>query len=199
MNKEINYPIKYAVLELKERGGYLVGYEDITQGFIVSKCYVIESNIVYNSDGSNKIIHKVVFPFDNIENFKISLRNGRQNIGNAQMPKYDACGKIYPINVVTDLFDSYDFAKVAAEEKNEEHRRNLLSKVPSSISARFSKLSWQEHYENLRQEFEEKLEICNLFEQLVLQTTEDMNISEELSTDKQKSFVKVLKPIKKQI
>lgn len=199
MNKEINYPIKYAVLELKERGGYLVGYEDITQGFIVSKCYVIESNIVYNSDGSNKIIHKVVFPFDNIENFKISLRNGRQNIGNAQMPKYDACGKIYPINVVTDLFDSYDFAKVAAEEKNEEHRRNLLSKVPSPISARFSKLNWKKHYENLRQEFEEELEICNLFEQLVLQTTEDMNISEELSTDKQKSFVKVLKPIKKQI
>lgn len=89
MNKEINYPIKYTILELKERGGYLVGYEDITQGFVVSKCYVIESSIAYNADGSNKIIHKVVFPFQNIESFKISLRNGMQNIGNAEISRHN--------------------------------------------------------------------------------------------------------------
>ena len=33
MSEEINYPIKYAVLELKERGGWAVNYENITQGF----------------------------------------------------------------------------------------------------------------------------------------------------------------------
>ena len=199
MNKEINYPIKYAVLELKEKGGYLVGYEDIMQGFIISKCYVIESDIVYNSDGSNKIIHKVVFPFNNIEKFKNSLRNGRQNIGEAEVPKYDACGRIYPINIVTNLFDSYESAKVAAIEKNEEYIRNLLSKIPAPLPATLSIVNWQKYYEESKQKFENGLEICNLFEQLILTATEDMDISEEVITDKQKSFVKTLRPIKKQI
>ena len=194
MNKEINYPIKYAVLELKEKGGYLVGYEDITQGFIVSKCYVIESSIIYNSDGSNKVIHKVVFPFQDIEGFKISLRNGRQNIGNAEVPKYDACGRIYPINVVTDLFDSYESAKVAAIERNEDYEHNIISKVPTPIPARLSNSNWQKQYEELKQEFQNELEICNFFEQLVLAATENMDISEEVITDEQKSFVKTLKP-----
>ena len=199
MNKEINYPIKYAVLELKEKGGYLYGYEDITQGFIVSKCYVIESSIIYNPDGSNIIIHKVVFPFKDIENFKISLRNGNQNIGNVETPQYDACGRIYPTNVVTDLFDSYELAKETAKEKNEEHRCNLISKVPVPISARLSNSNWQKQYEELKQKFDNGLEICNLFEQLVLAATEDMNISEEVTTNEQKSFVKTLKPTKKHI
>ena len=199
MNKEINYPIKYAVLELKEKGGYLVGYEDITQGFIASKCYVIESDIVYNSDGSNKIIHKVVFPFNNIEKFKNSLRNGRQNIGEAEVPKYDSCDRIYPISIVTDLFDSYESAKVAAEEKNEEYIRNLLSKIPAPSPAILSIVNWQKYYEESKQKFENGLEICNLFEQLILTATEDMDISEEVITDKQKTFVKTLRPIKKEI
>ena len=55
--KCINYPIKYAVLELKSRGGWLVGFRDITQGFIASKCYVVETNIVYHQDGGNSITH----------------------------------------------------------------------------------------------------------------------------------------------
>ena len=193
MNKEINFPIKYAVLELKENGGYLTGYKDITRGFIASKCYVVESAIVYNSDGSSKIVHKVVFPFNNIEKFKLSLRNGRQNIGNAEVPKYDACNHIYPISIVDELFDSYDFAKFAAEERNEDYRCNILSKTPSSIINSDTKLNWQEQYEYLRKEFEEELEICNLFEKLILLETKDMDINEELSTDKTKSFIKVLK------
>ena len=199
MNKEINYPIKYAVLELKEKGGYLVGYEDITQGFIASKCYVVESNIIYNSDGSNKVIHKVVFPFQDIECFKISLRNSRQNIGNPEVPRYDACGRIYPINIVTDLFDSYESAKVAAIERNEEYIRNSLSKIPAPSPATLPIVNWQKYYEESKQKFENGLEICNLFEQLILTATEDMDISEEVITDKQKTFVKTLRPIKKEI
>lgn len=199
MNKAINYPIKYAVLELKEKGGWSVKYEDITQGFIVSKCYVIESNIVYNPDGSNNIIHKVVFPFQDIETFKNSLINGKQNIGKAEIPRYDACNRISPINVVTDLFDSYETAKEAAQEKNEEYECSIILQVPNPIDTRLSNSNWKEQYEILKQEFRARLEKCNLFEQLVLKATEDMTISKEASMDKQKSFVKVLKPVKKQV
>ena len=174
MNKEINYPIKYTVLELKENGGYQAGYEDITQGFIVSKCYVIESSIIYNPDGSNVVTHKVVFPFKDIEEFKISLRNGSENIGTAQIPRYDGSGSIYPISIVPDLYDSYEEAKVAAEEKNKEHRYNLILNKESIGK------------------FETSLEICNKFERLVLAATEDMDISKEVNTNK----VNTLKPVK---
>ena len=63
MKEKVNFPIKYAVLELTQSGGWMVDYKDITKGFIVSKCYVIEDNIIYDSDGNSKIVHKVFFPF----------------------------------------------------------------------------------------------------------------------------------------
>ena len=37
----MGFPIKYAVEELKVDGGYVYDYNDITKGFIVSKCYVL--------------------------------------------------------------------------------------------------------------------------------------------------------------
>ena len=80
MNKIINYPIKYAVLELKKRGGWAVDFEDVTQGFIVSKCYVVESNIVYNADGTNSVKHKVVFPYDDISLFEIAKSKSKETL-----------------------------------------------------------------------------------------------------------------------
>lgn len=37
------YPIKYAVERLTIGGGYKNGYEDVTEGYIVSKCYVADT------------------------------------------------------------------------------------------------------------------------------------------------------------
>lgn len=119
--------------------------------------------------------------------------NGSQNIGEENIPSYDACNRPYPINIVTDLFDSYEKAKIIAEGKNEECRHNLILKVAMGNS------NWKEKFEVLKQEFEQRLELCNLFERLVLEATEDMNISEQLSIDEQESSVKVLKPMRKQI
>ena len=190
MSKEINYPIKYAVLELKKRGGWSVGYEDITQGFIVSKCYVVESNIIYHSDGKNEVTHKVIFPFKDISCLEVSLMNSSQNIGEENIPSYDACNRPYPINIVTDLFDSYEKAKIIAERKNEECRHGLILKVA------IGNPNWKEKFEVLKQEFEQRLELCNLFERLILEATEDMNIS-ELSTYEQEPSVKILKPMRR--
>ena len=48
-------------------------------------------------------------------------------------------------------------------------------------------------YELLKQDFEKKAKLCNLFEQIVLEKTNDMRITNE----KEDSYVKVLKPFKK--
>ena len=197
MNKEINYPIKYAVLELKERGGWSVGYKDITQGFIVSKCYVIESSIIYNADGSYKTIHRVVFPFSDIAAFKDSLAYGKQYIGKPEIPRYDACGNIYPIDIVTSLFDSYEQARVMATYKNKEYKDNLVFEIPDFLSNNFLNSNWKEQINALEQKFLQNLAVCNLFEQLVLRETKDMTTSEEEFDDK--NVVKILKPVKRQI
>ena len=83
--------------------------------------------------------------------------------------------------MVADLFDSYEEAKIIAEEKNEMCRHNLILEVIMEDQ------KWKEKFEILKQEFEKRLELCNLFERLVLEATEDMKISE------QESFAKILK------
>lgn len=169
MSKEIQLPIKYAVLELKEKGGY----KDITRGFIVSKCYVMESNVIHNPDGSKKRIYKVAFPFNDIAYLKDSLKNGAKNIGNKNVLSYDGDNVSHSVDEVTDLFDVYETAKVTAEQKNKEYEQNLNRDEQLGI---------------LKQDFEQNLEFCYLFEQLVLEETKDMKITEHLFIDGQDSF-----------
>ena len=177
MKEDFKYPIKYAVQELKQRGGWSVGYKNITQGFIVSKCYVVGSNIKYFADGSYKINHKVVFPFDDIEGLKISLRHGRNYIGDENFPAYDACDRPRTTTVVNSLFDSYADAKVVAELKNEEYKRDLILEISILDS------DWKEKYNKLLDDFDERLRIANIFEKLTLCQTEDLIVTEDFDTN----------------
>ena len=195
MTREINYPIKYAVLELKERGGWAVHYEEITNGFIVSKCYVIGSEVVYNSDGTSTIKHHVAFPYEDIETFKASFRNRKINIGKENILHYDVNNKPWPIRIVSSIYDSYEEAKKDALDKNEDYKHNIIYNVPSPKGG--LKLNWKEQYESLIKEFENNLELCNLFEQLVITETENMTVSKDISTDLEKLTIKILKPLKK--
>lgn len=175
-------------MELKKEGSWETNYENVTQGFIVSKCYVIKSNIAYHCDGGNVITHKVVFPFDDISGLQFSIKNDEQNIGKENRP----CNIPYPVSVVTDLFDSYDDAKIASERKNEEYRYNLILDVVENPN-------WKEQFENLKQKFAKRLELCYLFEKLLLEKTKDMKITELQAVDKEESYVIILKPSAKQI
>ena len=194
MTKELHYPIKYAVLELKEKGGYSVGYEDITYGFIASKCYVLGSSIRYNSNGSYSINHKVVFPYEDISCLEVSLKYDKTNIGNEQIPSFDACSRPYPINIVDSLFDSYEDAKLVAEEKNEEYRKSLVSKAIARGVVTSS--NYDKYIEIIENDFDDKLKLSYLFEQLSLDATKNMDITLE-SPSKTQDSIKVLHPMKK--
>lgn len=188
MFKEINYPIKYAVLELKENGGWATGNKCITLGFIVSKCYVLKSKVVYHSNGTSTINHEVVFPFEDISLFKSSLRSNQINIGTENIPNYDACDRPYPVNIVSAIFDAYEQAKAEANEKNDQMKFNKIRRL--SVTGPSLNALIREHEENLK--------ICNEFEQLVLKAAENMIISEEPPMDSESPAVRVLKPIKSQ-
>ena len=183
MNKEINYPIKYAVLELKEVGGYSQGWEDITKGFIVSKCYVVESKIKYLADGSSEIYHKVVFPHKDLSEFKVALKlRNNTSVGDRITPQYNALSKPYPIDIVTDLFDTYEDAKIVSDDKNKElyHRITCYLDVDYLVK----------NLDRINTEFATEMELCGLFEKAILEETEDMNISKSEDID---GIVKKLK------
>lgn len=174
MSKELKYPIKYAVLELKEQGGWLVGYKDITQGFIVSKCYVVGSEIKYYSNGKNDTIHKVVFPFKNISDYRLSLQRGTTYRNYETVPSYDACGNHCPVDIVSTLFDNYEEAHEIAFKKNKEMERNLI------LNVSLSNENEKEKYEKLKMDFLANLNVCHKFEELILSQTENMNVSDSL-------------------
>lgn len=186
MSKDNNFPIKYAILELKENGGYITNYKDIVRGYIVSKCWLVESSIKYFSNGNSKLFHRVIFPYKDLDTLKTSLCHDDEYIGERVTINYDFNYNPYPIDVVSELFDSYDDAKIIAEEKNQKMKNNIASKIHFSISdPRFRQtLSDYEH------EFAEQLSICQLFEKLSLLETEDMTITEGTSHDKGPQLLK---------
>lgn len=176
MIKELHYPIKYAVLELKVDGGYAVNYKDITQGFIASKCYVVGNETKYYEDGTSKIIYKVVFPYQDIHTFQNQRRINvfeENDIGKRIIPGYDYYNNPYPVNIVDDIYDTYEEAKDASKQKNHIHRIKLYNNVS------FSDPEYQKKVDELMDEFEKSLQDCYAYEKLVLNETEDMNISTE--------------------
>jgi len=186
MSSKNMYPIKYAVLELKEHGGWVTGYKDIVRGNIVSKCYVVESSIKYFSSGESQIFHKVVFPFSDLETFKQSLRNQSEYIGEKTAPRYDANGNPYPVDIVAELFDTYEDAKIKAHEQNENLKHQIISRVLCSISD----ASFKQKLADYEKEYMEQLSICELFEKNVLLNTEDMNITHEMNENKKLQLLK---------
>lgn len=161
MKKELNYPIKYAVLELKEHGGWEHNYEDITVGFIVSPCYVINQNTRYYSDGTNKTTYQVVFPYKDIHTYKY------RNIFNEKTdtPHYSLYKICLNCNEVSDIFDTYEKASIAAEKANTNKRKSIFCRVSE--------------YQNLLNKHNENLEICKRFEQLILERTANMSITKD--------------------
>ena len=176
MSQEQKYPIKYAVLELKERGGWLVGYEDIIRGYIASKCYVVESLIKYLPSGKQEILHKVVFPITDLEGFKLKLSRNSLYFEKDSV-KYDACNNPYPIRIVEEIFDNYEETKIQAKHKNKDLERKII--INGTIHLPISNQEFKETLKKLKNEFTEQLSICELFEQTITENTKDMEITKE--------------------
>ena len=116
MEKVLNYPIKYAILELKTKGGFIHNFEDITVGFIVSKCYVVNQNIRYYEDGSSKTTYHVVFPYNDIHNFKWRTLGGFTFYDTEISPSFGYHGNCMNANVVSSIYDNFDEADKYLED-----------------------------------------------------------------------------------
>ena len=165
MESRLNYPIKYAVLEVKENGEFIDSYDTLVKGYIVSKCYVVRTTLDYLDNGNITIKHDVVFPYKDITYFKDSAPFG--GLGYKNIPLYDNSGEPYPTNTVYELFDSYEEAKELANLKNKE----LLDKILSLNGLT------DEAIEIIGEDFSKNLEECNEFENAILKETQDIKLN----------------------
>lgn len=169
MKKDLGYPIKYAVLQLKVPGGWIDNYDDVTIGFIVSKCYVIEKKVRYFGNGASQESYKVVFPFKNFREFQCSLLDGKQYYEEASIPIYNSYNGTYQNGeVVSSVFDTFEDALEVAEDENRKKRRLMLSGIQVS------------NYNSVVEEFEKNLYLCKTYEEFILENTAEMLISNDI-------------------
>ena len=168
MNETIKLPRKYAVLELKEQGGWGENYRDITVGYIPSMCYLVETTTKYLSDGNTKVTSKVVFPYRNISQFKQNLRQGTEEIGEKEEPEYNYQGQVLNAEEVQYVFESYEEAEYLAEIYNGNIHAHLLDGISLSES------DWKDKFRHKEEIFQENQTICKRFAGQVKLKTESV-------------------------
>lgn len=184
MNRDLRYPIKYAVLELKKEGGWPDNYEEVTIGYIASKCYLVESSTIYRDDGESNIRHFVVFPYSDFTSFYLPYETNGLRLPKEDEPKYNACNNPYPVRIVEKLFDSYEDAKRQAEIQNCELKHERVSRLCVEKNQ-----TWKDVIFKFDKKFNEDMIRCNLFESMISEATKDDVITES-------SKIKTLKQLK---
>ncbi len=138
--KEVKYPIKYALMPMKEQTGWEPGLNELervfdTVAYIAAKCYVISERKEYSSDGTSKTKYEVVFLF---EKSNVSYRDDYK----PTVPRYNVYSKeCYNSIFVDQLFDSFDVASKLADERNEEtfHKGLALMFLGEDLESRVAK------------------------------------------------------------
>ena len=170
----MDYPIKYAVEELKVDGGINYEYEDITKGFIVSKCYVLEDRLIYLPNGETCQKFVVSFPYDQFEYFTRWFRQNsykymsyiydlyKNYIENKHDPSREHLRDGHPLHFVCELFDDFLEAKEMVDHKNNQLKGEILANTGRKA------------YEKLLKEFDDTMTMCGEYEKFIFANTSDM-------------------------
>ncbi len=175
---EINYPVKYAILGIKEQVGWTHGLHELeieyrVCGYIVSKVYLVGERIKYNSNGTSEKSYQVVFPYPEI----MKMRR--------ELPSYDVNYQCWNYTNVLQVFEDFEQAKEITNEKNKELRKNCWL----TVSFSFSNPNWENEINEKQKKFDNRLQVYKEFEQMILDETADMIITKE---EKSKSRVREL-------
>lgn len=113
MLNNLEYPIVYGILEVKEsvgmisRGGKLE--DDIeTVAYIVERCYLLSKRTQFFPDGTSLDEYQVVFPYKDLQYMGLVKRE----------PEFSKQGECINSNILTTVFPSFEEAKMAASYKN---------------------------------------------------------------------------------
>ncbi len=156
MKNELNYPIKYAVLGIKEQEDEIVAY-------IAEKVYVISEKVEYFKDGTSKKKYQVVFPFKNRKDYKTG----------GVTPEFTHYNQCYNSDIIDDLYDSYEEAKSISSTLNKKLREDSLVGIDRTIKG------WPEKIMSKQRIFDQKLAIYEDLELAIASLEIGMLISEE--------------------
>lgn len=156
MKNELNYPIKYAVLGIKEQEDEIVAY-------IAEKVYVISEKVEYFKDGTSKKKYQVVFPFKNGKDYKTG----------GVTPEFTHYNQCYNSDIIDDLYDSYEEAKSISSTLNKKLREDSLVGIDRTIKG------WPEKIMSKQRIFDQKLAIYEDLELAIASLEIGMLISEE--------------------
>lgn len=185
---EKGYPIKYAVEELTISSGYKNGYDDIIEGYIVSKCYVTDTKVSYYNGMEPRITYEVVFPFRRYENFKSDLDSGIKYNETPIKPARDASGNACHTQTVYRLFDTFEEAKKEAEASNSVLWKNELMNLSLLDD------DWKSKYKNDLLEHKIRLGICSCYESFIAEHTKDMEVTSIITLNEPENSKLTLKP-----
>ena len=156
MKNELNYPIKYAVLGIKEQEDEIVAY-------IAEKVYVKNEKVEYFKDGTSKKKYQVVFPFKNRKDYKTG----------GVTPEFTHYNQCYNSDIIDDLYDSYEEAKSISSTLNKKLREDSLVGIDRTIKG------WPEKIMSKQRIFDQKLAIYEDLELAIASLEIGMLISEE--------------------
>jgi len=106
--KKVKYPVKYALLPIKERRINKDGEEFfINICHIVSKVFVTKEFRVYLEDGNYDVNYSICFPYE---------VNSDGIIEEMRIPSFNSSD--YNETIAFDLYDNYEEAQKAKEDKN---------------------------------------------------------------------------------
>ena len=185
---EKGYPIKYAVEELTISSGYKNGYDDIIEGYIVSKCYVTDTNISYYTGMEPRITHEVVFPFRKYEKFKFDLGSGVKYHETPITPRRNARGNASYTQTVDKLFDTFEEAKKEAEIANSDIWKTELYNI-SLLDG-----DWRIKHKRALLEHKTRLGVCSCYETFITEHTKDMEVTPMITLNEPENSKLILKP-----
>lgn len=185
---EKGYPIKYAVERLTVSGDQKNGYDDITEGYIVSKCYVADTRISYYNGMEPRIIHEVVFPFRKYERFKFDLGSGVKYNETPVTPSRNASGNASYTQTVDKLFDTFEEAKKEAELANSNIWKTELMNL-SLLDG-----DWREKHKSALIEHKTRIGVCSCYERFIEEHTKDMEITSMITLNEPENSKLILKP-----
>lgn len=180
MEKEINYPIKYAIMPIEEQTGWAMGLHGLVRDYsivanIVMKCYVVGKSIKFEKDGSHQTQYEVVFLYGTegyTKNFEPTV------------PSYGFHNQCTNSTDVEQVFDTFEEAKAVATDKNDQIFKNA--------SLRLSIKHYEEQFKVLREDYQRILDKYETIESSIEAQTSDVTISPSYSTILEDVLKKIL-------
>lgn len=158
-----NYPVEYIVKKITINENN----KNVTIGHVVLKCYIIESHERYLSNYTVNNTYEVFIPYDDFETF---VKN--KNLKDDYTIPFTKNRKFISSQKFNYIFDDYTQAKEYAIYLDMKLKKNEIKKLYND-----DKLT-NENYQKTNDIYNKRFLICQMFEDYVLNKTNDIKITQ---------------------